>query len=38
MGKTAAEKRKGSALSNRPQSTVAEDKGDTFLTDMLFKK
>jgi len=34
------EKRKGSAaLSNRPQNTAtAEDKGDTFLTDMLFKK
>ena len=32
------EKRKGSALSNRPGSTMVEDKGDTFLTDMLFKK
>ena len=35
---TGPEKRKGSALSNRPGSTMAEDKGDTFLTDMLFKK
>ncbi len=32
------EKRKGSAMSNRPVSTMVEDKGDTFLTDMLFKK
>lgn len=37
-GKAGTEKRKGSALSNRPGSTMAEDKGDTFLTDMLFKK
>jgi hypothetical protein len=35
---TGPEKRKGSALSNRPGSTMVEDKGDTFLTDMLFKK
>ena len=32
------DKRKGSAMSNRPGSTMVEDKGDTFLTDMLFKK
>jgi hypothetical protein len=32
------DKRKGSAMSNRPGSTIVEDKGDTFLTDMLFKK
>lgn len=32
------DKRKGSAMSNRPGSTMVEDKGDTFLTDMIFKK